>query len=208
MGVFSGHTHWILLVWIRSCRWSPNETRGSRNSSWSWRKRNPWMSCWWRTAGSFRYQWRCLSIITHNYHLYNLYYYEKEPEVNKASVCVSCFVFSGCHQVPDLLRVASALKAHAAHVADFQPALTSSSLSRGNETRRHKTSEIWMSIYSAVSLTQAGIVQFVCSPPLRMPGWEKMLYQKVPFVLLGNTRAVSRIWRQRRSREGELEGSN
>lgn len=74
-------------------------------------------------------------------------------------------VFSGCHQVPDLLRVASALKAHAAHVADLQPAPTSSSLSRGSETRRHKTSEIWTSIYSAVSLTQAGIVQFVCSPP-------------------------------------------
>ncbi|XP_036928246.1 uncharacterized protein si:ch73-242m19.1 isoform X2 [Acanthopagrus latus] len=57
-------------------------------------------------------------------------------------------------QVPDLLCVASALKAQAAHVADLQPAPTSSSLSRGSETRRHKTAEIWTSIYSAVSLAQ------------------------------------------------------
>ncbi|KAM8736120.1 uncharacterized protein AB9X84_021648 [Acanthopagrus schlegelii] len=54
-------------------------------------------------------------------------------------------------QVPDLLCVASALKAQA---ADLQPAPTSSSLSRGSETRRHKTAEIWTSIYSAVSLAQ------------------------------------------------------
>ncbi|XP_073339210.1 uncharacterized protein [Pagrus major] len=57
-------------------------------------------------------------------------------------------------QVPDLLRVAAALKAHAAHVADLQPAPTSSSLSQGSKTKRHKISEIWTSIYSAVSLTQ------------------------------------------------------
>lgn len=89
----------------------------------------------------------------------------KAPEVKQSfSLCIRC-VCSGCHQVPDLLRVASALKAHAAHVADVQPAPTFSSPSRGSETRRHKTSEIWTSIYSAVSLTQAGIVQFVCSPP-------------------------------------------
>lgn len=90
---------------------------------------------------------------------------KRTQKSNKASVCVSGVVFSGCHQVPDLLRVASALKAHAAHVADVQPAPTFSSPSRGSETRRHKTSEIWTSIYSAVSLTQACIVQFVCSPP-------------------------------------------
>lgn len=145
---------------------------------------------------------------SHTTIIYIIYIIMKRTQKsNKASVCVSGVVCSGCHQVPDLLRVASALKAHAAHVADFQPAPTSSSLSHGSETRRHKTSEIWTSIYSAVSLTQAGIVQFVCSPPPRMPGWETMLYQKVTFVLLGNTRAVNRIRRQR-SREGELEGSN
>ncbi|XP_041809938.1 putative uncharacterized protein C6orf183 [Chelmon rostratus] len=62
-------------------------------------------------------------------------------------------------QVPDLLHVASAIKRHAAHVADSQSA-PNSSVSRGSKTNRQKISEIWTSIYGAATLTQACIIQF------------------------------------------------
>ncbi|XP_054470262.1 putative uncharacterized protein C6orf183 [Anoplopoma fimbria] len=60
-------------------------------------------------------------------------------------------------KVPDLLRVATALKDHAAHVDDLKSSPTSS-VSRSSETKRQKISEIWTSIYSTVSLTQACII--------------------------------------------------
>ncbi|XP_037602422.1 putative uncharacterized protein C6orf183 [Sebastes umbrosus] len=62
-------------------------------------------------------------------------------------------------QVPDLLHVAAAIKEHAAHVADLQSAPTSS-VSQSTKTKRQKISEIWTSIYSAASLTQACIIHF------------------------------------------------
>ncbi|CAJ1073323.1 uncharacterized protein si:ch73-242m19.1 isoform X2 [Xyrichtys novacula] len=56
-------------------------------------------------------------------------------------------------QVPDVLLVAAALKEHAVTAADTQPAPTPSSPLCGN-TKRHKISEIWTSVYSAATLTQ------------------------------------------------------
>lgn len=55
-------------------------------------------------------------------------------------------------QVPDLLHVAAALKGQAA-----QP---SSPVSRSVKTNRQQVSEIWTSVYSAESSTQARIDHF------------------------------------------------
>ncbi|XP_059209492.1 putative uncharacterized protein C6orf183 [Centropristis striata] len=62
-------------------------------------------------------------------------------------------------QVSDLLRVAAALKEHAAHVVELEQAQTSS-VSCSTKTKQEKISGIWMSIYSAASRTQACIIQF------------------------------------------------
>ncbi|XP_071354884.1 uncharacterized protein [Trachinotus anak] len=52
-------------------------------------------------------------------------------------------------QVPDLLRVAAALKDHVAHVGDSH-----SLASHSRKTKRQKISEIWTSVYNAAGLTQ------------------------------------------------------
>uniref|UniRef100_UPI0037E99645 uncharacterized protein n=1 Tax=Semicossyphus pulcher TaxID=241346 RepID=UPI0037E99645 len=56
-------------------------------------------------------------------------------------------------QVPDVLRVAAALKQHAARVSEVRPAPTSSPSLCGN-TKRHNISEIWTSVYSAAAPAQ------------------------------------------------------
>nr|XP_020463698.1 uncharacterized protein LOC109964611 isoform X3 [Monopterus albus]XP_020463699.1 uncharacterized protein LOC109964611 isoform X3 [Monopterus albus]XP_020463700.1 uncharacterized protein LOC109964611 isoform X3 [Monopterus albus] len=56
-------------------------------------------------------------------------------------------------QVPDLFRVAGALKEHVAHVGVLQPT-PSSPVSHSSKTKRCNISEIWMRIYNAASLTQ------------------------------------------------------
>ncbi|XP_062296819.1 uncharacterized protein si:ch73-242m19.1 [Scomber scombrus] len=53
-------------------------------------------------------------------------------------------------QVPDLLHVAATLKEHAAYIANFQSAPTSS-VSHSSETKQQKISEIWTRIYNADS---------------------------------------------------------
>ncbi|XP_065822726.1 putative uncharacterized protein C6orf183 [Labrus bergylta] len=60
-------------------------------------------------------------------------------------------------QVSDVLHVAAALKKHAANVGNAQPATTSSASTCSN-TKRHKISEIWTSVYTAAAFTQACII--------------------------------------------------
>ncbi|KAF7657993.1 hypothetical protein LDENG_00019470, partial [Lucifuga dentata] len=73
----------------------------------------------------------------------------------KEKKCIDEFLKRHCTflQVSDLLTVGSALRDLAAHVNDLQTAATSSASQTPN-TKPQQSSEIWISVYNAVSLTQ------------------------------------------------------
>lgn len=151
--------------------------------------------------------WR-LSIITHNYHLYNLYYYQKGPK-SQTKLQFVYQVLSGlgvirsliCSAWPQLWKrtLLTSLMSSLRRLSPRPP-----EAARRDATRPPRSGRVFI----APSLSLRQVSSSLSALPPRLPAWETMLYQKVTFVLLGNTREVNRIRRQRRSREGELEGSN
>lgn len=172
----------IWTFWILFFRWNPDGIRGSKSSSWSWRKRKVSTSCWSCTAGLFRWLYWSVQVKL-NWICNHADNAGRSHQVLTFLCCISV-------QVPDLLHVAAALKEHTAHVGNLYPTPTSS-VSPSIKTKRQQISEIWTSIYNAACSTQACINVALLS---------SIYYNilNVTIVLLGNT-SVVQIQRQRRS---------